>query len=404
MLPTANPIKGSSFKTDSFYKNPTQRIIQNGCFSQLAELLKSFHPHKILLVLGEKSFRSSRYFNRLMEMLAPYQFHQSAPVTQNPTQSFIEDELNRLKAGTAPSPYPLPLGEGKGEGRIDLVLAIGGGSVLDVSKIFAAFLKNSVRVNAFLKGNKELQEEPVPLIAIPTTSGTGSEVTQYVSLETSEQKKVTLDHDYFYPRFALIDPELTYSMSSYVSASTGFDALSQAVESFWSIHATPFSRTHALRALDAIVGSLDQVIHNPQDSNSRFNMSLASCEAGLAIAQTKTTAVHSVSYPITAHFRIAHGHACALTLSSFIRFNAPVLKEEGRPMLRAFKSSSYEDMADQVDHLMEKVGLQRKLSSLSIKREGLELILRDGFRPDRIKNNPREVTKDALRDILNQIF
>lgn len=389
MFPTPSTVKNSAFKTSLVYQNPTQRVIQNGCFSQLAGVLESLHPNKILLVLGEKSFRSSPYFNRLMNMLTPYQIIQSVPVAQNPTQQFVEGELNQLRSETT---------------GVDLVLAIGGGSVIDVAKIFAAFLKNDIHLDTFLKGNAELHEEPIPLIAVPTTSGTGSEVTPYASLETLEQKKVTLDHYYFYPRLALIDPELTYTLPNYVTASTGFDALSQAIESFWSIHATPFSRTHALRALDMIVGSLDKAVHEHENASARFDMSFASCEAGLAIAQTKTTAVHSVSYPITAHFRIVHGHACALTLSSFIRFNAPVLKEEGRPLLSAFKVSSYEDMANQVDRLMERVGLQRKLSSLAIQREGLELIVRDGFRPDRIKNNPREVTKKALQDILNQIY
>ncbi len=363
-------------------------IIENGCFSQLPKLIASFNPRKILLVLGEKSFRSSPYFARLMEMLAPYQIIGSAAVSQNPTLQFVEEELIRLK---------------KLDPNIDLVIAIGGGSVIDVSKLFAAFFKNEVSFDQFSK-NSQLAQKPIPLIAIPTTSGTGSEVTPYASLETADQKKISLEHSYFYPRVALIDPELTYSMPNYVSACTGFDALSQAIESFWSVNANPNSRTHALRALDAMIGSLDQVIDDPQNQKARFNMSLGSCEAGLAIAQTKTTAVHSVSYPITAHFRIPHGHACALTLSSFIRFNAPVIKEEGRPLLKVFGVPDYEEMAKRVDQLMEKVGLERKLSALSIQKDGLDLILRDGFRPDRIKNNPREVTKEDLSKILNQIY
>ena len=378
-----------ALKPEAIYNNPTCRLLENGCFFQLADILKLFHPHKVLLVLGEKSFRSSAYFSPLMEMLDSYQVAHAEPMTQNPTQKFVEAELDRLRKESL---------------DCDVILAIGGGSVIDVSKIFSTFLKNTIALDTFLKGDTVLLEESIPLVAVPTTSGTGSEVTPYASIETVDQKKVTLSHNYFYPRFALIDPELTYSMPSYVTASTGFDALSQAIESFWSVHATSFSRTHALRALELTLKSLDGAVHKPQDSEARFHMSFASCEAGLAIAQTKTTAVHSVSYPITTHFRVAHGHACALTLSSFIRFNAPVLKEEGQSLLNAFQAASYEDMADQVDHLMEGVGLERRLSSLKIQREGIDLILRDGFRPDRIKNNPREVTQEALREILNKIY
>lgn len=389
MFPMHKTLHPPVLKPEAIYNNPTRRLLENGCFFQLADILKLFHPHQVLLVLGEKSFRSSAYFSPLMEMLDSYQIIYSEPIAQNPTQAFVERELGRIR---------------KEFSDCDMVLAIGGGSVIDVSKIFAAFLKNTVTLNAFLKGNAALPGEGIPLVAVPTTSGTGSEVTPYASLETLDQKKATLSHPHFYPRFALIDPELTYSTPSYVTASTGFDALSQAIESFWSVHATSFSRTHALRALELIGKSLDLAVQKPQDPEARFQMSLASCEAGLAIAQTKTTAVHAVSYPITAHFRVVHGHACALTLSSFIRFNAPVLKEEGRPLLNAFQAASYEEMANQVDHLMERIGLEKRLSSLKIQREGIDLILRDGFRPDRMKNNPREVTQEALREILNKIY
>ena len=308
-------------------------------------------------------------------------------IPQNPTQDLIQDLIQNCKS------YDY-----------DTVLAIGGGSVLDTSKILANLpqQKNS-DLSDYIDHSFEFSIPSKTLIAIPTTSGTGSEVTPYASLETREQKKVTISHPHFYPAVAVLDPELTYSMPAYVSACTGFDALSQAIESYWSIASTPFSETHALRGLELIGQNLNRVIQDPLDTEARANMTLGSCEAGLAIAQTKTTAVHAVSYPMTAHFKVAHGHACALTLSSFVRFNAPVMEKKSSSLLKTFGVSNFDEMAQQLDSLMEKVGLERKLSKLHIHQQGIEIILRDGFRPDRIKNNPRLVTREDLAKILKSI-
>ncbi|HTL46679.1 MAG TPA: iron-containing alcohol dehydrogenase [Verrucomicrobiae bacterium] len=369
------------------YWNPTRNIVENGAFEKLPALLESFKPKKILLALGQKSFRVSPYFRRLQEMLRPYEVLEAASIPQNPAQDFVQKEIDRLKKES-----------------YDLVLAIGGGSVLDVSKILAVIPRqDKTDLADYLDKNFDVPQPGAPLVAVPTTAGTGSEVTPFSSLETREKKKFSIGHAAFYPAVALVDPELCLSMPAYVTASTGFDALSQAIESFWSVNATPLSQTHSLRALELILSGFEQVMKNPADKDARFAMSLGSCEAGLGIAQAKTTAVHSVSYPITAHFGVAHGHACALTLPSFVRFNAPALQAGGKPLLQRFQTPDYDAMARKIEALMEFVGLERSLSKLGIADKEREVILRDGFRPDRIKNNPRPVEAGDLRKILESI-
>ncbi len=370
------------------YQNPTVRVFGDGSFDKLPSFLQSFRPKTVLLGLGQNSFRASSYFEKLESALEPYRIVYTKPIPQNPKQDFVQEEINRLKTKS-----------------FDLVLAIGGGSVLDAAKILATIARqDKTDLNIYCRGHFELPTRKTPLIAIPTTSGTGSEVTPFASLETTDRQKITISHWDFYPTVAIIDPKLSYSMPAYVTACTGFDALSQAIESFWSVRATSFSKTHSLRALDLLLHHLSKVMSHPTDANARAAMALGSCEAGLAIAQTMTTAVHSVSYPMTTHFSIAHGHACALTLSSFTLFNAPVLKEEGRALLKVFGVSTYDRMAQQIDRLMVSVGLKKKLSALGINKEGVEIILRDGFRPDRIKNNPRPVNRDDLQKILLDIY
>ncbi len=387
MAAPATKASGAKQETASLYQDPTRRLFGNGSFDQLPAVLADLKPKSILLVLGQKSFRASAYFSKLQEMLEPYQVLETAAVPQNPTQIFVQEGIDRLKGQS-----------------FDVTLAIGGGSVLDTAKLWNVISRQPVTdLAAYMDRTPPIAVRAPVLITLPTTAGTGSEVTPYASLETREKKKITIGHPALYPSIAIIDPEMTYSMPAYVSASTGFDAVSQAIESFWSVHATPFSQTHSLRALELMMRHLKTVVAAPSDAEARAAMSLGSCEAGLAIAHTKTTAVHSVSYPITAHFSVAHGHACALTLSSFIRFNAPVMKEAGLPLCRAAGARDYDDMANQIDALMDQVRLERKLSGLGIREDGIKLILRDGFRPDRIKNNPRPVTREDLQKILNQI-
>ncbi len=367
--------------------NPVRCHIEKGAFAGLSAVLAEYHPQRILVVLGGRSFRASAHYPRLLEMLAAYDFFFSAAVSANPQAAFIEEELKRLR-----------------QEKFDLVLAIGGGSVIDTAKLFAALPgQASQDLSVYLQGNFELNGPVRPLIAVPTTAGTGSEVTPFASLETADKKKLSIAHRALYPAAALVDPELCLSMPPYVTVCTGFDALSQAIESFWSVHANAESQRHSLKGLERILAGFEKAVNDPQNSEARLAMSQGSCEAGFAIAHARTTAVHSVSYPITAHFNVAHGHACALTLAEFVRFNAPVLKEAGQPLLKRFGAADYESMAASIESLMRTASLERSLAALGIDEKGQGLIIRDGFRPDRVKNNPRPLTQEDLRSILHKI-
>ncbi|HLD70205.1 MAG TPA: iron-containing alcohol dehydrogenase, partial [Candidatus Omnitrophota bacterium] len=205
--------------------------------------------------------------------------------------------------------------------------------------------------------------------------------------------------------YAVVDSRLTLSMPASVTASTGFDALSQAIESFWSVRHNPTSDIHALRAIPLIIQSLKRAVDHSGDLEARSSMALAATEAGLAIAHTATTAVHSVSYPITTYFGVPHGHACALTLSSFIDFNQDAFPEGREKVLwNALQCKNAREASEKVDALMTGTGLERRLSRLGIDKPGIETIVKNGFRPDRVKNNPRELTQAELEKILLRIF
>ena len=373
------------------YWNPTRRIIADGALSELPEAAAEFHPKKVLLVTGRSSFSDSPHYRKLSEGLSSFKQVGPLPVEHNPSVLFVEQMWRSLA----------------GQG-IDLVIGIGGGSVIDCAKAVRILLAQEDKtpdLESYVSGRNRFQRRGLPFIAVPTTAGTGSEVTPYASLQTGEQRKISLTHPWLFPDVALVDPLLTHTLPPYVTACSGLDALSQAVESFWSLHHTAFSETHSLRAITLILENFEKVLADPADSKARFAMSAASTEAGLAITQTRTTAVHAVSYPLTTFYDIAHGHACALTLPSFIRYNAPALEPARADLLwKTLGAPSAEEAARRVEQLIDRGGLERSLRKLGLKAEGIERVIENGFRSDRVVNNPRVVTQDALREILAGIF
>lgn len=372
------------------YSSPTRRLLADGALDQLPELLADFRPRTVLWVMGSSAFRHSDRYRRLLASLSGYTHLESVPVETNPRITFLE-EMRREYAAHPPG----------------LVIGVGGGSTLDCAKALRMLLSQPDRlpVEAYVSGRANFSRRGLPLIAVPTTAGTGSEVTPYASLRTSDQQKRSLTHPFLYPDLALIDPTLTYTMPKYLTACSGLDALSQAIESFWSRHASGFSQTHSLRAVSLIARHFERLFTDPLDPTARFHMSLASCEAGLAISQARTTAVHAVSYPLTTRFGIPHGHACALTLPLFIRYNAPVLGPDvSQPLWEAIGTDSWEGAAEAVERLVEKAGLERSLGKLGLSRADLATVVEHGCRSDRAGNNPREVTPESLREILQAIY
>lgn len=373
----------------SLYWNPTHRLIADGALSRVGELAGLHSPKKVLLLTGKASFRGSPHYRILRNGLSSFRVEEPAPVQQNPSIAFVQRMWDQWR--------------GKG---VDLVIGVGGGSVIDCAKALRILLaQEEGTLEEYAAKRREFRRKGLPFIAIPTTAGTGSEVTPYSSLQTSEHKKISLTHPWLFPETALIDPLLTHSMPHYVTACTALDALAQAIESFWSVHHTPFSETHSVRAITLILQNFETVLREPGNGKARFAMSVASCEAGLAITQTRTTAVHAVSYPLTTFFDIPHGHACALTLAPFIRYNGATLDpERGATLWRTMGCASWEEAAKRVEHLMDAAGVERSLRKMGLDEKGIQTVIDHGFRSDRVGNNPREVTQEALREILERIY
>lgn len=288
----------------------------------------------------------------------------------------------------------------------DWIIAIGGGSVLDTAKAAAVIATNGGNVEAHIRGTLSIERHGTPLIAIPTTSGSGSEVTPYASItDTKETQKISLSHDYLFPRFAVLDPWLTLSLPQRQSAISGMDALSHAIEGYWSNRATPTTDALALSAARLLLEQLIKTQNSPEDLKARQLTMEGSMLAGLTISNARTTAVHAVSYPMTVFYQVPHGLACSLLLPSMIRFNAGAMGQEKElRLLEALGAVSMGHVAELVELLQSKLKLPGRLSDVGISSEGISKIVDNGYRPDRMANNPKVICADQLTTMLEAII
>jgi alcohol dehydrogenase class IV len=212
----------------------------------------------------------------------------------------------------------------------DVVLAIGGGSVIDAAKAIAALITNTEPARAYVEvvgAGQALARPAVPLVAIPTTAGTGAEVTRNaVLLAEQERVKVSLRSAWMAPAVALIDPELAYALPRALTASTGMDALTQCVEPFLSPQATPLSDAVAREGMRRAAGAIRRVVHDGNDVAGRRDMAIASLCSGIALSNAKLGAVHGFAAPLGGRFPVPHGVACARLLAPVMAMNLRALR------------------------------------------------------------------------------
>ena len=284
--------------------------------------------------------------------------------------------------------------------NIGFVVALGGGSPMDCAKAAASVALTEDSIRKYHGTGVALPEAHLPLIAIPTTAGTGSEVTCVSVLsDHANGKKAPIVSEGFYPAAAIIDPELTYTMPPQVTAGTGIDVLSHAIEGYWSKGHQPICDTLAIHGARLVFEYLFRAYENPQDEEAREKMCEASVIAGLAFTLPKTTSSHACSFPLTNIYRIPHGEACGLTLDHFIRINAH--GEGGERVEYLAHKLGFTDadaLADAVLELKRKMGLRCALHDLNLSDEQIAELVRISRHPN-LYNNPVEITDEMLEEI-----
>jgi alcohol dehydrogenase class IV len=290
-------------------------------------------------------------------------------------------------------------------GKFDTVLAIGGGTILDTAKCAAILAKHEGKIEDFVSKKKyKLTKKGLPLIAIPTTAGTGSEVTPWATVWGNDKKKYSLTSNLMFPYLAIVDPALTDTLRPKETAEPGIDALCQAIEAYWNVNSNSKSDKYALEAIRILSENLEKTVNNP-NSNNRDEVALGSLRGGLAFSNTQTTICHSVSYPMTAHFGIAHGQATSVTLPLFIEYTLPSLSLiKQQKFYNALGVVDQREASKKIKDIMKACGLKTRLSELGIPREKIDIIVSEGFHPDRAKNAPRIPSPEELKRMLLSIY
>lgn len=291
-----------------------------------------------------------------------------------------------------------------GEEQADVLVAVGGGSALDCAKAAGAIARQGGTARQYHSEGRTFDTRRLPLIAVPTTAGTGSEVTPIAVLDDTEKKiKAPLAHPSLFPTVAVIDPELTVSMPKQVTASSGLDALSHALEGYWSKNHQPICDLLACEAARLVFQHLPTAFNEPQNLVAREGMCRAALLGGMAFHLPKNAAVHACSFPLSSRYHLPHGAACAMTLDSFIRFNASALGERGTTLARAAGFTDLLALADAVAALKKIVGLPARLREIGVTAAELDGLVEASFHP-LMNNNPRPVSPAELRVLYAEIL
>jgi alcohol dehydrogenase class IV len=285
------------------------------------------------------------------------------------------------------------------EQQCDLVIGLGGGSAIDAAKAIAG-LAHEPEATAEYHDGRRHTHPGVPFIAIPTTSGTGAEVTlNAVISDRARGIKKSIRADSMMPAVAIVDPELTLTCPPSVTAASGMDAIVQAIEAFTSIHATPLTDALAFDAAGRLIRWLERAYEDGTDIEAREQCAYGSLMAGMALANARLGAVHGIAHPLGARYGLEHGVVCGLLMPHVMRLNRDHVSDKYDRLSRLAGA----DIIELVDGLVGRFGLRRALDGVAIPREDFPAIVAESMPSGSLKANARKVTERDVAAILDAL-
>lgn len=370
------------------YYNPVQSFEGPGCTAELTTLLQKMELKEgrlLLLVWSEKVLKLPAFAR-----LADNGFTVCSMVFQasNPTVSQLFETYQATR-----------------EFRPEVVVAVGGGSIMDVGKSLCCLYGKDLPDEDSLRqliAEKNYGWPAARWIGVPTTAGTGSEVTCWATIWDPEQDaKRSVECHENYAWAALVDPELAVGMPTALAVSSALDAVAHAVESYWARGTNAVSRGLALEAIRTIMGHMDGLLAGTMEAHDA--MARGSMLAGLAFSNTKTTACHSISYPLTMHCGIPHGAAVSMLLGPVFRLNAPAL-DRPAPLLEALGVSGADELEGRIRNILYRSGQPATLQEWGAQREDLPHLAQLGLTKGRADNNPVPIDPATILSILEHIY
>jgi alcohol dehydrogenase len=370
--------------------NPVKVFHSNASFSGIRELVGSRNIGLVATKGAERRGTLEKLRAALGDSIVS---GATTGVQSNPTLASIQQNANEVLQGGAPQ----------------VLIAIGGGSTLDSAKGIAAIAAADFNPHWLSDHLRSGAPFPAPfegpsIIAIPTTAGTGSEVTMWGTVwDEVSGAKYSISHESLYPEYAIMIPELTLSADRELTLFTALDALSHCMESMWSTRSTLQSQDFAMGGMRKVLASIDNVLDRPSDLSCRRDLQEGALFAGYAISFTRTALAHSMSYPMTSSLGMPHGLACSFTLPAMIRFNASAAPEAVMKISRALGKRSAQEGAEELDRRYSEWGVPEYVSRYA-DRQRVTALADRLLTPGRADNNVRQATvDDALAIVLESL-
>jgi alcohol dehydrogenase class IV len=359
----------------------------SGSAAQLGKhLAQRFSARRVLLITDAGIVRLGLLENTLHSLHSHgFHTHVFSDVIADPPEAVVEAALAQGRAH-----------------KSDIVLGFGGGSAMDSAKVIAVLLGTSQPLKTLYGVNQVQGARSIPLVLVPTTAGTGSEVTPIAILTTGESQKMGIVAPQLYADFALLDADLTHNLPAIVTAHTGIDAMVHAIEAYTAQHKkNPLSDMLAREALRLLGQNLLTAIHTPDNQSARTNMMLGAMLAGQAFANAPVGGVHALAYPLGSIYHLSHGLTNALMLLPVLRFNLPqaqALYAELAPLLAPNATGHAEDSLHALEYLCSQAIGRMRLSDYGITWEALPELAQMAMSQTRLlQNNPRPIgVEDAL--------
>ncbi|MDU2066245.1 MAG: iron-containing alcohol dehydrogenase [Sporomusaceae bacterium] len=381
---------------DFFFRFPTTVLFGENTIGHIGAECKKLKASKAFLVTGKTATKQSPYLPIILHALQEVSIDVQifSDVEADPSIETVDQGVLAAK-----------------EFGADLIIAFGGGSPMDAAKSISMVLTNGGSIRDYMKGSRQVEKAALPLICIPTTAGTGSEVTAgAVTTDKEKQEKIGVAHPFMLPHLAIVDPRLHVSMPQSVTAATGIDALTHAVEAYIATKAEPISDALALQSIRMIGQWLRVAYANGDHLEARSQMALASLMAGAAFTNAGLGAVHGLAHPLGAQFGIAHGIANGIMLpfvmeeclianySKFIQI-ALALGENIAGLTQ--RDAAYQAVAAIVK-LKEDISIPKGLGEIGLDESVVEKIVPDALSYRLLPNSPRRLTQKNLERIVRK--
>ncbi len=363
------------------YYNPVKLIETEDWKTELLNYI-SISKMKSVVFVTSPGNRNRLNLDKLFSQSTIYEFKGS-----NPT---INDCLNSIKFFQNKS--------------FDCLVSIGGGSVMDLSKFIKAYLCLKIEDPLKIINYNEIYPRSLPMVFIPTTHGTGSEVTMWGTIwDLDNNIKKSISNISLYPDVGIIDGDLTLSLPMDISINTTLDALSHSFESIWNKNANLKSTNFAIKSISLILNNFDKLIDKPNDLRVRSELLKASAYAGLAFSNTQTAAAHSISYPLTIFFGIAHGIASSITLAELLKMNHRLINNDLDKICNLVGLNSFDQLFSKIEDLVYQDGKHR-LRNFGIKKSDISWLKDKCFTKERMKNSIININANHVNNILLNIY